>query len=181
MHGSNIASNSEKLSCKCDILERIQNARGVHMTEEADPKSRRLIRNYARISAIVILTLLLYTSHIVVGRYRENRQADAKSSAAQRAKERENAAQTYESLGGSEFAILNFCALPAEIYRGDSATLCYGVSNAKSVRLDPPAEEVWPSASRCFDVSPKKTTTYQLTAEDAAERSTTASVMITVR
>jgi hypothetical protein len=177
----NIASNSEKLSCRCDALERIQNLRGMHMKEGADPKSRRWIRNYARISAIVILTLLLYTSYVAVGRYRENRQADAKSSAEQRAKERDNALRGYESLGGSEFAILNFYALPAEIYRGDSATLCYGVSNAKSVRLNPPAEEVWPSASRCFDVSPKKTTTYQLTAEDAAGRTTTASVKITVR
>ena len=181
MRGSNIASNLEKLSCKCDVLEGIQNTRGMHMTEEADPKSRRFFRIYARISAIVILTLLLYTSYIVVGRYRENQQADAKSSAAQRAKERANAVRGYESLGGSEFAILNFYALPSEIYRGDSATLCYGVSNAKSVRLDPPAEEVWPSASRCFDVSPKKTTTYQLTAEDAAGRTTTASVKIIVR
>jgi hypothetical protein len=153
----------------------------MHMTEDADPKSRRLIRNYMRISAIVILALLLYTSYIVVHRYRENRQADAKASVEQRAKERENAQRGYESLGGSEFAILNFYALPAEIYRGDSATLCYGVSNAKSLRLDPPAEEVWPSASRCFDVSPKKTTTYQLTAEDAAGRTTTASVTIKVR
>jgi hypothetical protein len=153
----------------------------MHMTEDAGPKSRRLIRNYMRVSAIVILPLLLYTSYIVVRRYRENRQADAKSSAEQRAKERENALRGYESLGGSEFAILNFYALPSEIYRGDSATLCYGMSNAKSVRLDPSAEEVWPSASRCFDVSPKKTTTYQLTAEDGAGRTTTASVMIKVR
>ena len=181
MRGSNIASNSEKLSCKCDVLYRIQYARGIHMTEDADPKSRKLFRNYARISAIVILILPLYTSYIVVGRYRESQRADAKSSAEQRAKEREKALRGYESLGGSEFAILNFYALPTEINRGDSATLCYGVSNAKAVRLDPPAEEVWPSASRCFDVSPTKTTTYQLTAEDAAGHTTTASVMIKVR
>ena len=79
MRGSNIASNSEKLSCKCDVLDWIQYGRGMHMTEEAHPKSRRLFRNHARISAIVIFTLLLYTSYIVVGRYRENQQADAKS------------------------------------------------------------------------------------------------------
>ena len=47
---------------------------------------------------------------------------------------------------------------------GDTATLCYGVENAATVRLDPPVERVWPTLSRCFEVTPKATTRYLLTA-----------------
>jgi hypothetical protein len=151
------------------------------MTEEAEPKSQRWFRNCLRISAVVLLALLLYTCYIVIGRYRERHEAEASATAAQRAKEREEAARTYESLGGSEFAILNFYAMPNEVRRGEASTICYGVSNAKAVRLEPPAAEVWPSASRCFDVTPKKTTKYQLTIEDAAGHANTASVEIKVR
>ena len=56
----------------------------------------------------------------------------------QRLKEnaRTEAAHTFETLGGDRFEILNFYAVPGVIRRGDSAQLCYGVSNAKTVRLE---------------------------------------------
>jgi hypothetical protein len=151
------------------------------MPEEGESKSRRWFRNYLRVSAVVILALLAYTGWIVYWRYREKNGVDAAAAAAQRANKREEAARTFESLGGSEFGILNFYALPAEIRRGETSTICYGVSNAKFVRLEPPADELWPAVSRCFDVAPKKTTTYQLTAEDAAGHTKKASLVITVR
>ena len=50
--------------------------------------------------------------------------------------------------------------------RGAGAVnLCYGVENATAVRIDPPVERLTPSISRCFSVSPRKTTVYTLTAE----------------
>ena len=96
-------------------------------------------------------------------------------------KERAEAAQTYESLGGSRFGILSFYASPGLIHRGDSAQLCYGVSNAKTVRLEPQTNPVWPSQARCVDVSPKKDTTYTLTAEDGQGNTKTMTVTVTVR
>jgi len=86
-----------------------------------------------------------------------------------------------ETLGGNKFDILNFYASPGKIRRGESAQLCYGVSNAKTVRLDPPAGDVWPSYSRCFDVTPSKDTTYTLTADDGQGNTKTASLTIEVR
>lgn len=151
------------------------------MPDETEPNSRRWFRMYLRLFAIIIFGLILYTGWIFYARNRERRQEDAGAAAAQRSNEREEAARTYETLGGAEFGILNFYVLPNEIRRGESATICYGVSNAKSVRLEPPAEEVWPSVSRCFDVTPKKTITYKLTAEDAAGHTKTSSLTIEVR
>ena len=50
------------------------------------------------------------------------------------------------------------------IPRGMPGKLCYGVENASKVALSPPVGDVWPSPARCFEISPKQTTTYTLTA-----------------
>ena len=48
---------------------------------------------------------------------------------------------------------------------GDKAQLCYGVANAKSVRISPSLEPVEPSANRCMDIVPDHTTHYTILAE----------------
>jgi len=48
------------------------------------------------------------------------------------------AAKSFEVLGGADFKIISFYAMPGTIHRGDDVDMCYGVSNAKSVKLDPP-------------------------------------------
>ena len=63
---------------------------------------------------------------------------------------------------------------------GGKTPLCYGVVNADSVRLEPPVEKVWPSLSRCFDVSPSGTTRYTLTAEGADHKTVSESIEIAV-
>ncbi|MDP9171650.1 MAG: hypothetical protein M3N54_13620 [Acidobacteriota bacterium] len=50
------------------------------------------------------------------------------------------------------------------IPRGLKANICYGVENAVKLELTPPVETLWPSAVRCFEVSPTVKTTYTLTA-----------------
>jgi len=86
-----------------------------------------------------------------------------------------------EILGGSEFKIISFYASPGEIHRGDTVTMCYGVSNAKSVSVDPPIGEVWPSVSRCMQITPKKTTKYTFTADDGKGSTKTAELTIVVK
>jgi hypothetical protein len=49
--------------------------------------------------------------------------------------------------------------------RGDKAQLCYGVANAKSVRISPSLEPVAPAANRCLDIVPEHTTHYTILAE----------------
>jgi hypothetical protein len=82
---------------------------------------------------------------------------------------------------GSGVKILQFYADTGEIGRGGRALLCYGVVNARAVRLDPPEETIGPSLSRCFYVSPKHSTRYTLTAEGADGKPVSESVEIAVK
>ena len=71
---------------------------------------------------------------------------------------------------------------PPLIRRGETAQLCYGVSNAKTVRIEPrPACGVWPSLARCVEVAPTKDTAYSLTAEDGKGNTKTATVEVKVK
>ena len=82
---------------------------------------------------------------------------------------------------GSTLKILQFYTSGGEIAAGQKALLCYGVVNATAVKLDPPVESVWPSVSRCFEVTPAKTTRYTLTAEGAGGASASESVEVVVK
>jgi hypothetical protein len=111
-----------------------------------------------------------------------NQDIAAKEKAAQAAKVRDDAAKSFEVLGGADFKIVSFYAMPGTIHRGDSVDMCYGVSNAKSVKLDPPdVASMFPSLNRCVKVSPKKTTTYMFTADDGKGNTKTAQLTIEVQ
>src|SRR5580692_3132428 len=56
--------------------------------------------------------------------------------------------------------ILRFYASVGVVLTGESAQLCYGVENAKSVHISPPLPGVYPSARRCLQVVPEHTTHY---------------------
>jgi hypothetical protein len=64
--------------------------------------------------------------------------------------------------------ILLFYAAEPVIARGESVLLCYGVENAKSVRIEPPVEDLKPSFNRCFSIAPEKTAEYKFIATDEA-------------
>jgi hypothetical protein len=82
--------------------------------------------------------------------------------------------------GGNELKILTFGATIGEVSPGGAVVLCYGVSNAAHVKIEPDVEPVKPAVSHCLDVFPKKTTTYTLKAEDAQGNSKSASLTIRV-
>jgi hypothetical protein len=82
---------------------------------------------------------------------------------------------------GTALKILQFYASSGQIAGGEKALLCYGVVNAKAVRLDPPVETVWPAVSRCFEVKPAKTTKYTLTADGAGGATVSESVEVVVK
>jgi hypothetical protein len=76
--------------------------------------------------------------------------------------------------------ITMFYAAKMSVPREESTSLCYGVDNAAKVRLTPPVERVYPAFSHCISVSPRETTTYTLTAEDAKGQASSQAVTITV-
>lgn len=74
--------------------------------------------------------------------------------------------------------IVQFYASAATVPRGEQALLCYGVENARAVRINPPVESLHPAVNRCISVTPSRTTTYTLTAE--AEDGSTATKSVTL-
>jgi len=135
------------------------------------------MRLYIAVSAIVLLVGLSYVGWVFWSRAHEDKVLEQRA-AEQR---REQDAQAVESMGGNRFEILSFYASPGVVSRGDSSDLCYSVSNAKSVTLEPQSSPVWPSYERCVSVSPRKTTTYTLTATDATGRTKSATVTVEVQ
>ena len=93
----------------------------------------------------------------------------------------EEARRAAELMGGNRFDILAFYSSPGAISRGKKSQLCYSVSNAKSVRIEPYSGALWPAYSHCVSVTPHATTTYTLTAEDAEGHTKTATTMVQVR
>ena len=61
--------------------------------------------------------------------------------------------------------ILEFYASAGAILPGERAMLCYGVENAKSVRISPMLRGVYPSPNHCLEIVPEHTTHYTLLAE----------------
>lgn len=136
------------------------------------------LKKVFKFSWIIVVIAALVVAGIFYSRWQENKDIEAKAAE----KQREHAREVAEALGGSNFEILNFYAAPGAIRRGDSAEICYGVSNAKSVDITPKLSEgTWPSLNRCIAVEPKKTTTYTLTATDTKGQKKSATLTLEVQ
>ena len=150
------------------------------MPPQSDPPAKSNFKNPFLYSWGVLVFAAFAVVWIFFSRWHENRSAESHAKEEKAQKQREEDRQTLERMGGNELAIQNFYALPAEIRRGQSVKLCYGVANAKTVKLEPQSNPVWPSYARCVDVTPTKTTTYTLTIADAAGNIKTQSLEVKV-
>jgi hypothetical protein len=149
--------------------------------QEPETKPMSLHRKLWLGFSAAALVLLIYVGWIFYSRWHENSEINQEVKTEHAQKEKQQAADTVETLGGEEFKIISFYASPGEIHRGEDVTMCYGTSNAKSVSIDPPVGDVWPSVNRCFQVAPKKTTKYTFTADDGKENKKTAELTIVVK
>ena len=147
------------------------------MLSDSAPETHTGFGKYLIFSGVVLLFVGLYVGWVFLSRSQANQALEEKAATERRAQAR----QTFEMMGGNRFDILGFYADPVSIRPGETAELCYSVSNAKSVTLEPPSEPVWPAFSRCVHVSPRRTTAYTLTAEDAAGHTKTATINVEVR
>jgi hypothetical protein len=149
------------------------------------PKSSETFRspfkNPLFYSSLVVLIAAVAVGWILFSRWHGNRELDKKTSQEQAQKQKESDNVALEQFGGKELAIQNFYASPGIARRGQSVQLCYGVANAKTVKLEPQNNPVWPSYNRCVDVTPKKTTTYTLTIDDGAGHSQSQQLEVKVR
>jgi hypothetical protein len=151
------------------------------MAEPPETKKPNALRNLWMAFGAVALIVLAYVGYTMWSRKTQDADLAYKQQAAKSAQQRESDAAAVEELGGSDFKILAFYASPGLIHRGETVDMCYGVSNAKTVKLDPPEGNVWPSANRCLQVTPKKTTTYTLTIDDGKGKTANQTLTITVR
>ena len=148
------------------------------MLNDSAPERRTGFRIYVIVSVVSFLFVGLYIGWVFYSRWESNQSIAEKAAENQRAKDQ----QTFEMMGGNRFDILVFAANPPIVRAGEKSSLCYSVSNAKAVKIEPDAEEpVWLAYSRCVHVSPRKTTKYTLTIEDGAGHDKTAAVEVRVQ
>ncbi len=151
------------------------------MLVQPDPRRKSILRNPFLYSRAVLAIVALAVVWILTARWLENRNFEKRAREERTQKQQEQDRITLEQMGGKELAIQNFYASPAVIHRGESAQICYGVANAKTVKLEPQSNPGWPSYSRCVDVTPTKSTIYTLTIADAAGNTKTQSLEVKVR
>jgi hypothetical protein len=142
------------------------------------PEPRTGFHTYLIVSAVAFLFAGIYIGWVFYSRSQANQAISEKAAEKQRAQDQ----QTFEMMGGNRFDILGYTAYPATIQQGERSSLCYSVSNAKTVNIEPQTEEpVWPAFGRCVHVSPRKTTEYTLTIDDGAGHTKTATVEFKVQ
>jgi hypothetical protein len=147
---------------------------------EPPRKTKSAFKNPLLYSSILVGIVLLFVVWTLFSRWQENLVMERRARAEKTRKQWEDDRLALEQLGGKDLAIQTFYASPGVIKRGESAQLCYGVANAKAVKLEPQPNAVWPSYARCVSVSPTKSTTYTLTVSDASGNTRAQSLRVTV-
>jgi hypothetical protein len=143
-------------------------------------ESKTIFKNPQLYSAIVLVGVAVVVGWIVFSRWSDNKQIERQAAQQKQEKQRESDRTALDQMGGKTLDIQAFYANPGAVHRGDTVQLCYGVANAKTVKLEPQENPVWPSYARCVDVKPTKTTTYTLTIDDGAGNTKTQSLEVKV-
>lgn len=129
-------------------------------------------------TTIALVVVVLYVGWTFYSRRRDQKRVEEQAAAAQAAQNKKVVDQVF---GGGQVRLLNFSISPIRLHKGETARLCYGVSNAVSVTIEPLTEDTKPSYNHCLDIAPQKTTTYTLTAKDKAGHIETGSLTVTIQ
>jgi hypothetical protein len=151
------------------------------MFSNPEPQPRSILKNPLLYSSIAVAVAAVVVGWIFVSRWQENRQIERQAARESARKQSESDRRALEQMGGKDLAIQALYAIPEVIHPGQKSQLCYSVANEKTVKLEPQASPVWPSYSRCVDVSPTRDTTYTLTIQDAAGNTKSQTVDVKVR
>jgi hypothetical protein len=143
-----------------------------------DGRSKGVAGTLLPYTTILLVIVALYVAWIFYSRWRDKRQAEQHAAEAEAVQQKNVVDQVF---GSGQVKLLNFSISPIRLHRGESARLCYGVSNAVSVIIEPHVEDTKPSYNHCLDISPGKNTTYTLTAKDKAGHVETGSLTVTVQ
>lgn len=141
-----------------------------------DPKSP--LKSILPYTTVLTIIVALYVGWVMYSRHQST--VDSETAAREQKVEAEKRVDD-QIFGSGEVKFTTLEAADATVRRGQTTELCYGVVNATSVKIDPPIESIKPSSRHCMDISPKKTTTYTVTASDAKGNSKSLSLTITVK
>ncbi len=150
------------------------------MSSPTTAPSKSHWRNPFFYSGALILCVAAFVFCVMLERYLTERAFDDRIKRQETAIRQEADRRAIEQLGGSELAIRGLYLSPSAVRPGETTHLCYDVANAKTVTLDPPVAEVWPSHSRCIELKPKKSTTFTVTIADASGKTRSQSVTLKV-
>jgi hypothetical protein len=126
-----------------------------------------------------VIAAALYLGYVLLARHTADQRWAGRHRPTQSASEAES--QIAATYGGSAVKILQFYAREGAITEDQSTVICYGVVNAKSVRIEPPLPGVYPSINKCTEVSPEHDTKYTLTAEGQDGHTQTAAFTLLVK
>jgi hypothetical protein len=144
--------------------------------DHREPRLASALRPLLPWTTAALVLALLWTGWVFLSRHREAREAARADAERQAQSDRE----ILDRLGGDKLTILDFYASPAAVHPGTHVSLCYGVSNAASVTIDPHLGAWKPALSRCIDVEPRRTTVYTLTAKSSKGETASEQATVTV-
>ena len=142
------------------------------------PKSPiEIIRKMLPFTTVAACLALVYMGWVFYSRLSTNRELQREAEEKSLEQDRKN----YEMYGSGQLKIMLFYASPPVVARGGSTQLCYSVSNATSVKIEPGVEAIKPSLSRCEPVKPVRSTTYTLSASDDKGHNASQKLDVVVR
>lgn len=145
--------------------------------QDPTPKSNKGLAAVLPYTTVLLVLALLYVAWTFYSRRQSAKEAAAQLEEKQQEQRDKVANQIF---GSGEVKFTTFSAEPGRLKRGQTARICYGVVNAKTLKLDPaPNEEVKPTSRHCLDVAPKETTTYTITG--ANEKGQTQTQTLTIK
>ncbi|HTP89293.1 MAG TPA: hypothetical protein VMJ34_20225 [Bryobacteraceae bacterium] len=144
--------------------------------EPAESRLASTLRQVIPWLTAILVIAGLWTAWVMISRRNEAREAEAETARRQAQYNRD----LLDRLGGDRLTVLTFYASPPAIHRGTHVSLCYGVSNATTVVIEPGLGSWRPALSRCIDVAPAHTTSYTLTAKSARGETVTADTKVIV-
>lgn len=134
------------------------------------------LRKMLPLTTVLLLAAVAYDGWLFYSRWRAARATEQTIQARKIDADR----RTIDMLGGGQLKILNFYASPSSLRPGQHANLCYGVYGATSVKLEPAVEDLHPAVAYCMQVSPSRTTDYQLIATDEAGHTASQKILVRV-
>ncbi|HYZ86820.1 MAG TPA: hypothetical protein VE621_20560 [Bryobacteraceae bacterium] len=134
------------------------------------------MRKALRYGWLVVLVAACYPAFVLWQRNKSARELEEKAAQARA----ESDTRIVERYASGPVKVLMFYANPGVVARGSTGLVCYGVKNAKTVRIEPELTDLKPSLSRCVEIRPARTTTYTITAEDAQGNKDTQQVEVRV-